>query len=212
LQLIGEFGDGVWGQEQERAELGGMGLAFAFGDRIEVGGSAYLSTRTVRDSVGEPHHGRGTLGLRGKVRLADLIGDRVSIGIHIAYMPSSRVAESGRIPGRRVVQDERMNAWDFALPVEVYPLGAPLPDRRWSVYAGPRLVFQSFEDDLSQERTEGTLAAALVGSAGRWRRVALAGELNLARTPDMTFADMSFGGGWILLPMASLRVVIWIGD
>jgi integrase len=46
LELIGEFGDGVWGQEQERVEVGGGGFAFSLRDRVEFSFLAYSPTNT----------------------------------------------------------------------------------------------------------------------------------------------------------------------
>ena len=36
LQFIGEFGDGLWGQEQERAEMAGGGVGFAMPGPVRV--------------------------------------------------------------------------------------------------------------------------------------------------------------------------------
>ncbi len=85
-------------------------------------------------------------------------------------------------------------------------------DDRWGVYAAPRLVFQTFEDRLASETTKGTLASALMGVAARWRNVAVTGELNFARTPNMGFGNTTFQSGWILLPMLSVSGILPIGD
>ena len=201
LQLIGEFGDGVLGPEQERAEMGGLGIGFSMRDRIELGTSGYVSTRTVRGQTGE-----ATLGVRGKIRLGDFGGGKASIGIHIAHMRSQRE--------RGDVQDERLTAWDVALPLTIYPVGLQFADAdyRWGVYAAPRLVFQTFEDRLAGEATKGTVAAALLGAVARWRRVAVTGELNFARTPTMSFGGTTFQSGWLLLPMVSVRGMIPFED
>lgn len=204
LQLIGEFGDGVWGQEQERAEISGGGVGFAIGDRIEFSTSGYASARTVRDSLGNEHVGELITGVRGKIRLGDLFGGRASLGIHIAHVSSQRNLFD--------VQDERLTAWDVALPLEVYrvdPLGA---DYRLGMYVAPRLVSQTFEDRSTGEITRGTLKAALVGVAARWRHFAITGEINIAHTPTMTFSNRTFPGGWILLPMGSVRGILPIGE
>ncbi len=198
LQIIGEFGDGVLGQEQQRTEIRGLGFGVAMRDRIEFSVSGYGPTRTVQGQTS-----RGTIGLRGKIRLVDFSGGRRSFGIHIAHMTSQRTAFG--------VQDERLAAWDVALPLTFYP-GDQFRDRRWGVYAAPRLVFQTFEDRLRQETTKGTLAAALVGLAGRWRFIAVTGELNFARTPRMSVGNRTFRGAWIVLPMASASLILPIGD
>ena len=204
LQLIGEFGDGLWGQEQERAEMAGAAVGFSIRDRLEFTASVYNTTRTVRDSLGNDHVGEPALGVRGKIRLGDFRGDRASIGLHVARFTSER--------SRPDVQDERLTALDVALPLEVYPVGSAFVDYRWSVYAAPRLVFQTFEDRRTRETTKGTMAAALLGVAARWRYFAVMGEMNLARTPTMSFGNATFPSGWLLLPMGSVRGIIPLGD
>ena len=199
LELIAEFGDGVWGKEQERVEIAGVGFGVALQDRAEFRISSYVPTRTVQNQTGET-----TTGVRGKVRLRDFYGGRASVGINVTYMSAQR--------DRGNVQDERMAALDVALPVAFYPFGEQFVDHRWSVYAAPRLVFQTFEDRLVSETTKGTLAAALLGVAARWRYVALTGELNFARTPSLTFGSTASQNGWLLLPMASLTGMLPIGD
>ena len=187
LELIVEFGDGVWGQEQERVEIGGVGLGVALRDRVELSFSGYTPTRTVQDQTGAT-----TAGFRGKVRLGDFREGRASLGFHVAYMSSQR--------DRGTLQDERLTALDVALPLTVYPWGEQFVDRRWGIYAAPRLVFQSFEDRLAGETTDGTLAAALLGVVARWRHFALTGELNLARTPSLSFGSTTSQSEWLLLP------------
>lgn len=199
LQLIGEFGDGVWGQEQERVEIGGAGLGFALRDRVEFSVSGYGSTRQVESQTGE-----ATAEVRGKVRFGDFGGGRASVGLHVAYMGSQRQ--------RFGVQDERMTAWDIALPLEFYPKGTQFVDHRWGLYVAPRLVFQTFQDRMTNESKKGTMAGALLGVAGRWRHFAITGEMNIVRTPTMSFSTTTFQGGWLALPMASVRGILPIGD
>jgi hypothetical protein len=199
LELIGQFGDGVWGQEQERVEIAGFGFGVALRDRVEFTISSYVPTRTVQNQTGET-----TTGVGGKVRLGDFYGGRASVGINVVYMSAQR--------DRGTVQDERMAALDIALPVAFYPFGEQFVDHRWSVYVAPRLVFQTFEDRLVSETTKGTLAAALLGVAARWRYVALTGELNFARTPSLSFGGTTSQSGWLLLPIASVTGMLPIGD
>ncbi len=196
LHLAIEFGDGVWGQEQERVEMAGVGVGFSLWDRIEFSVSGYGATRSVQSQSSAT-----TTGVRGKVRLADFSGGRASVGLHITRMTSQRLEGS--------LQNERMTAWDFALPVTFYPFGEQFVDQRWGVYAAPRLVFQTFEDRLAIRTTKGTLAGGLLGVVARWRYFALTGELNFVRTPDMGGA---FESGWLVLPMLSARGMIPIGD
>lgn len=200
LQIAVDFGDGVWGQEQERAEMFGVGVAFALIDRVEVGISSHESTRNVRISDGGAQSGEPTVGVVGKLRLGDFWSDRTSFAVHAAHLGSSRQ--------RSDVQDERLSAWDVALPVEYYPVGDRLVDYRWGIYAGPRLVSQKFEDRLLDVTTTGSMVAALVGTTFRWRHLAIAGEVNIAHTTPMIPGQTDAQGDWILLPMLGLRGII----
>ena len=92
LHLALEFGDGVWGQEQERVEMGGGGLGISVGDRIELGVSGYGATRRVQSRTSAT-----TTAVRGKVRLGDFAGGRASVGLHVTGMAS------GRLEGDQVV-------------------------------------------------------------------------------------------------------------
>jgi hypothetical protein len=97
---------------------------------------------------------------------------------------------------------------DLAVPVEFYPIGGPLVDYRFGIFAAPRLTFQSFEDRLARETTTGTMVSGVVGLVGRWRYFAVSGELNFARTPTMTFADATFESGVHMLPVMGVRGII----
>ena len=204
LQLIGAFGDGVWGQEQQRAELAGGGIGFSAGDRFEFSASVYGSTREVRDANGNSDYGEPTFAARGKIRLHDFGGGRASIGLHTALLGSQRF--------RYDVQDDLLLAWDVALPLEFYPLGGPFPDRRLGLYVAPRFVFQTLEDRARRVTTKGTMAGGLLGLAARWRHVALSGELNFARTPTMSYVGTIFPAGWLVLPMLGISVILPLGN
>ncbi len=198
LQAVGEFGDGVWGLAQERAEFLGFGLSYAFDDRVEVGGIVWATTRGVINSAGNEHTGQPTYGIRAKARLTDFGSGGGAVGVHLAYMTSHYEED---------VQDERLHALDLAIPFALYPLSRDGPDHRLSLYAGPRLVLQSFRDQFTQVTATGTAAGALAGVAARWRGLRFAGELTVARTPSLSDDTTSFDGGWIALPMASVRLV-----
>jgi hypothetical protein len=204
IHLGVEFGDGVWGQEQERAEMAGGVFGFSVGDRVEILATAHNPTRTVRDSGGHEHTGEATDGIRAKVRLGDFREGRASVAVHFASMRAARE--------RLDEQDERLSAVDLAVPVEFYPVGGPLVDYRFGIFAAPRLTFQSFEDRLARETTTGTMVSGVVGLVGRWRYFAVSGELNFARTPTMTFGDATFDSGFHMLPVMGVRGIIPIGD
>lgn len=205
LELVVDFGDGVWGQEQERAEMVGSGLGIALKDRVELTASAHQSTRTVQDEYGNDRRGETTTSGGAKVRFAEFANGRGSVALHAVVLGSSRVSGSA--------QDEHLSAWDLALPIE-YALvsadGDPASSH-WSVFGGPRLVFQTFEDRLANVTESGTLAAGLFGLAGRWRHFAIAGELNVAHTSPLGLPAGVDGGDWLLLPAVSVRGMIPIG-
>lgn len=204
IHVGAEFGDGVWGQEQERAEMAGGVVGVSVGDRFEILATAHSSTRTVRDSGGHEHTGEVTNGIRGKLRLGDFREGRASAAVHLAIMSSARE--------RLDEQDERLSAVDLAVPVEFYPVGGPLVAYRFGIFMAPRLTFQRFEDRLARETTTGTMVSAVVGLVGRWRYFAVSGELNFARTPTLTFDDATFESGVHMLPVMGLRGIVPIGD
>lgn len=203
IHVGAEFGDGVWGQEQERAEMAGGVVGFSARDRAEVLVTAHGPTRAVYDSGGDAHTGEATAGFRVKARLGDFRGGRASAGVHLAALTAARE--------RSDTQDERLSAVDIAFPVEFYPVGGPLVDYRFGIFAAPRLTFQTFEDRLARETTRGTMVTGVVGVVGRWRYFAVSGELNFARTPTMTFNDVTFESGLIMLPVLGVRGIIPIG-
>lgn len=200
IQLLAEFGDGVWGQEQERAEMAGIGLSLSILDRGEATWSEYWSTRQVMDSTGSAHSGELTRSVSGKLRLADLGGGQVSLGIHVARMQARRTVG--------LVQDEELTAWDIALPVELGRLPWAFQQDRLRVYAAPRVVLQDFQDRQTPVSRQGAMMGGLAGVSGRWRHVAVAGELNVLHRPSMDYPGVRSGSGWIVLPMGSLRFIL----
>jgi hypothetical protein len=205
--LLGiDFGDGLWGQEQERAEMVGGGIGFAADDRVEVNLGGSWSTRTVRNSSGNPHTGEPTNTVRVKVRLADFWDTRGAVGLHVARSSASRVRDD--------VQADYLTALDIAVPIEIYRTNGPLDGTRLGAYIAPRVMLQIFEDRRTRpwRTTKGTMLGALVGVAGRWRYIALSGELNFVRTPLMHFENATFGNGWHLLPTGRFRVMLPLGD
>jgi len=205
LEFFVDFGDGVWGQEQERAEMIGSGIGFAVADRVELSASTHQSTRTVQDEYGDSRRGETTRSGRGKVRFAKFAAERGSISLQAGFLTSSRASGD--------VQDDHLFAWDLALPVEysLTPAAGEAPSGRWGLYAGPRLVFQTFEDRLAGVTESGTLAAGLLGVAGRWRHFAISGELNVAHTSRLGAPAGVGAGDWLLLPGMSVTGMVPIG-
>lgn len=192
LYAIVEFGDGVWGQEQKRVELVGGGIGAAVADRLEVGARWYSATQA--------DYGGDARVVRGKGRLLDLHSGRVAVAIDVARLSGQQGSS---------VQDDRMSGWDVALPVTLYPLSHDnSPDGRLGVYVAPRLVFESFEDRLATETSEGTMTGGSVGLRGRWKWVSLTGELTVVSTPDMSLGAQSFPSGLIVLPAMSASLML----
>jgi len=157
----------------------GEGLAVALGDRVELSTMIYGTTRQIDDSNGVPHHGEVMTSIRGKIRLGDFAGGRGAFGIQLSRSATRRE--------RTDVQDERLSALNFALPVEFHALtSGPFMDQRLTVYAAPRLVLQSFKDRLNRRRdiTGGTLAGAVAGVAARLRYFATIAEMDLRPHSD----------------------------
>lgn len=204
VQLLAEFGDGLWGQEQERAEMGGGGIAISVADRFEATLAGYASTREVEGPSGEGHSGAVTGALRAKVRLLDLFQGRGAMGIHVGRMAALRDEDP--------VQDEELIAWDVALPFEFYPLSGETSDRRLRLYAAPRLLRQSFRIPHSGASTSGSMYGILAGIYGQRHFLAISGELNLLHRPSLEYQGASSTSGWIVLPMGSFRFVFSIGD
>lgn len=209
LQLMAEFGDGVWGQEQERAEMAGGGFGGSVGGRFEFMVSMFESTRKVRsDSTGQKHVGSDADHYRGKLLAKRFEAQKLSLGIHLAF------SESERREG--TVQDEALSSIDFAVPVEFdwvsSPAEAQSPTvKEVSVYAGPRAVVQKMEDSKTGETDQGTIVGILLGLRARYSYLSLIGELNLARTPEMTLGGIRSESGLILLPMLGAKILIPLG-
>lgn len=211
FQFMAEFGDGVWGQEQERAEMAGGGVGGSVGGRLEFMLSSFVSTRKVRsDSTGERHVGSDADHYRGKFLIKEFEVPKLNLGIHLAFSESERRAGT--------VQYESIRSVDFAVPVEFdwissSPEARGTPVNEVSVYAGPRAVVQMIEDGNTRESDRGTLLGLLLGLKARYSFLSVVGEVNLARTPDMTLGGIRSDPGFILLPMLGLRILIpWGGN
>lgn len=203
IQLLAEFGDGLWGQEQERAEMAAVGISVSVLDRGEATWTEYGSTRQVRDSTGSAHSGELTRSVLGKIRLWDFREGGLTLGFHVARMKARRTEGT--------VQDEELTAWDIAFPLELNRLPGGLGGDRLGVYAAPRIVLETFQERRGPASQSGTLVGGLAGISGRWRYVALAGEVNVLHRPVMDYPGVVSSSGWILLPMGSIRLILPIG-
>lgn len=200
-----EFGDGVWGQEQERVELLGFAFGFSLRSRLEA-------TVTLHDPTGNwegaDEDGSSTTAIAAKLRVLDAAAGRLSLGARAA------AAFSGRDRGS--VQDERLFALDLALPLQLRLTEAEGGGDGTYAYLAPRLIHEAFTDRRlktvslsgSRARTSGTAWGGTFGLGARAGRLVLAGEMNLVRTPSLSLDSTDFRGGWILLPSASIRVIL----
>jgi hypothetical protein len=210
LQFLGEFGDGVWGQEQERAEMAGVGLGVSAKRRFEALYSAFHSTRKVRvESSGTKQSGSFAHLLRGKLNVGEFQNSRLWVGLHLSRTWAAR--------NRGTVQDEELRALDLAIPVEFRWLAREadprgVTAREIALYAGPRTVIQNIRDRATRERDRGAILAILLGAKARLGSVGLIGELNFAWTPAMELGSIRSDPGFIVLPMIGIRVLVPTGE
>lgn len=210
LQFLGEFGDGVWGQEQERAEMIGGGLGISTKGRFEALYSSFHSTRRVQEgNSGKKHSGSFAHLFRGKLTVSEFQNSRLSVGLHIARTWVDR--------NKGTVQDEELRAFDLAVPVEFQwltrdPGPRGVTAREVSLYAGPRTVLQNLRDGATREWDRGAMMAILLGAKARLGSVSFIGELNFAWTPAMELGGIRSDPGFIVLPMVGIRVLVPAGE
>lgn len=185
-----DFGDGYLGQELLRTEMIAGGLLAGIGDRI---GLSYFSFSETREN-----HQGGTF-VRAKVRAGPLLGPRSSVALAFAYASSSRASGS--------VQDERVTTLDFSVPVERLLTRDSTGSQELSAYAGPRVVFEHYEDRLDPgESLKATHAGLLAGLHGRNGRFHLFGELSFLRSPGRIVRGQQYGAQWMVIPSLGLAL------
>ncbi len=178
-----EFGDGLRGQELERTELLGGGILVGAGDVFSLALSGYEETRD-----------RGLSGgtLRIKIRAGSPFGPHSSLGIHTATAWSDRTSSE---------QDESVYLVDVAVPVEFRMSSETGVRNYFSVYVGPRAVFENYTDRREPIESMKTLVAGAVGgmhlSIGALQLFA---EVTAAYIPTNTYQGQTFGGRMTLLP------------
>lgn len=188
-----DFGDGFLGQELLRTEMLAGGLLGGIGDRVGLAIYSFSETR---------ENDQGGTFIRGKVRAGPLVGPRSSVALAFAYATSSREAGS--------VQDERVTTLDFSVPAERYLSGDSAGRQEVSAYAGPRIVFERYEDRLDPGETlEATHAGLLAGLHGRTGRFHVFGELSLLHSPGRVVRGQSYESRWMVIP--SLGVALHFG-
>lgn len=187
-----DFGDGLLGQELLRTEMISAGILGGLGDR--VGLSIYSFNETRENDQG------GTV-VRMKLRGGPLLGPKSSVALALAYASSSREAGT--------VQDERVTSVDLAIPAERLLAISRTRRQEVSAYAGPRVIFQKYEDRLDPGETlEATHAGLLVGLHGRASNFHLFGELSFMHLAGRVVRGQSYDAGWMVVPALGMAVHI----
>lgn len=188
-----DFGDGFLGQELLRTEMIAGGLLAGIGDRFGISLYSFAETR-------ENHQG-GTF-VRAKARAGPLLGPRSSVAAALAYSTSSREAGT--------VQDEQVTAFDFSIPAERLVASDSSGSMELSAYAGPRFVFEHYEDRLDpRESLKATHAGMLAGLHGRTGRFHVFGELSLLHSPGRIVRGEPYAARWMVIP--SLGLALHVG-
>jgi len=195
------FGDGLWGQEQLRAEMAGYTAGLTALDRVAFEIFGQSTTQSVRDSLGGSESPPMTEGVALKVRLFGFDGGRGALGVRLARSTADRSSDP--------LQDDQLVVLDFAIPFEYRPLSRDsIVDTRLALHAGPRFVHQTFDQGALGPETSGTALAGFVGVAGRWRYLSITGEAAVVRTPSLLVGSTASPPGWIFLPSLELAAVL----
>ena len=184
-----EFGDGLRGQELERTELLGGGIFVGVNDVFNVALNGYEETRD---------HGLSGTTLRIKIRAGSPFGPRSSLGVHAAAVWTNLTTST---------QDEAVYAVDVALPIE-FRLSRETGERNYfSVYVGPRAVFENYTDRREPIESMKVLHAGAVGgmhiSIGVFHLFA---EATAAYIPTNVYQGQTFGGHMTLVPATGAAI------
>lgn len=185
--------DGLQGQELLRKELLSFMIAGGFADVVNLTVGIYGGSDT--DDAPD------VTVVAGKARLGSFLGPRTSTAVHVSRSQVERM-ESGGSSG--TVQNERLVTWDIAIPTE-YLLTDLAASTRFSVYAGPRLLREDYDDRLvPSDSFNDWIPGVLGGLHLAFGRVHLFGEGTVAFRPETTFRGATFDGGPIFLPTGAL--------
>ena len=178
-----EFGDGLRGQELERTELLGSGILVGAGDVFSMALNGYEETRDLGLSGGA---------FRIKIRAGSPFGPYSSLGIHAATAWSNRTTSE---------QDESVYVVDVAVPVE-FRMSRETGERNYfSVYAGPRAVFENYTDRRQPiESMKALIAGAVGGMHLSVGVLQLFAEVTAAYIPTNVYQGRTFGGRMTLIP------------
>jgi len=198
--LSAELADGLRGPELGRGEVRGAGITVGLDDRFSLG-YVYQETSDVDSGVTlhvGVHHGRV------KMRLGQLFGPTSEVAVHAAFGSSEHV-----VPG---VQDDGLHTWDLAVPVELLLSGRPGAGggaARASVFLGPRIVLEQYDDRVRPDQSFHIVLPGVVGgfhlSAGH---LELFIESTLAAVPRNSYLGVPSGGKLMVMPAfgAQLRL------
>jgi hypothetical protein len=144
-----EIGDGLSGQEVQRAEIVSLNLGVGVADRISVSGGVY-EVNEFNILSGGPS---GSV-WRVKARLGDLFGPRSSVSANVAVASVDRED----LPA----QNESLRTLDIAAPVEFLLTD---PAKRWkgSAYVGPRVTKSLTAIISTRGRARTTMLLMVVG-------------------------------------------------
>jgi hypothetical protein len=188
-----EFGDGLRGQEVQRAEISSLNLGIGVFDRMSVSMAAY-GGREEGDPLGRLW--------RVEVRLGELFGSRSSVSVHAGLATAHREDP----PAQR----ERLRTLDVAVPAEIL-LTDPANRRKGSVYVGPRVTREVYRDDLDRRQDmQNVYAGVLGGGHLRYGVLHLFAEATLFYVPKGTFHNVTYGGRLTVMPVVG--VLLRVGD
>jgi hypothetical protein len=186
-----EYGSGLAGQELDRAAILNLNLGIGVLDRINVSAAAYGG----HESGDAP----GVL-WRAKVRLGEWFGPRSSVGLHVGVATTDRQD----LPA----QDENLRSIDVAVPAE-FLLSDPTERGKRSVYVGPRVIRETYHDELDRRQDlRATYAGVLGGGHVRYGVLHLFAEATLVYVPKSSLHGVTSGGRLTVMPTvgALLRI------
>ena len=180
---VSEFGDGLRGQEVQRAEVLNLNLGIGVLDRVNVSTAAYGGNEE-SDSTGRLW--------RVKVRLGELFGSRSSVSVHVGLATTHRDDPPA--------QQESLRTFDVAVPAEIL-LTDPAQRRKGSVFVGPRVTRESYRDDLDRRQDMHSIYAGVLGGAHlRYGVLHLFAESTLLYVPKSTLHNVTYGGRLTVMP------------
>ena len=189
-----ELADGLRGPELRRGEVRGGGISVGADDRASLG---YLDQETSDADSGVTLHVGVKLG-RFKVRVGQLFGERSEVAVYGAIGSSERA--------RDTLQDDRLHTWELALPAE-FLVTEPRASARASVFVGPRIVFERYEDRVRPDQSFNTVFPGVVGGLHlALGHVELFVESTLAYVPRNSYLGVPSGNRLTVMPALSAAV------